>query len=298
MKKGAGRGHWIAAARNRSLRACLLPVPSLVYARSQRPCRGGHRPPVSQGGGAVSRASTARPYHLCPNGRGTKELCNRSRRPCRGGHRPPVSRGGGAVSRASTARPYHLCPNGRGDKYRKPTPAIFSGGRLYPWVIRPVSRRSTCRTHFRRPGFCRRRGLLQNVKFCNSPRKNRLRAMNGGTHFASFRRETALFPSLFVYLCIVQQALLPHRRHGRGGGGARDGRGGQKKARYNAPSAWRITFKSSSRTVRMGNSSKYASSSKQTSRVPCSRRGSQIIPLIPLCTPYWAYRSFSTSNST
>ena len=127
MKKGAGRGHWIAAARNRSLRACLLPVPSLVYARSRRPCRGGHRPPVSQGGGAVSRASTARPYHLCPNGRGTKELCNRSRRPCRGGHRPPVSRGGGAVSRASTARPYHLCSNGRGDKYRKPAPAIFSG---------------------------------------------------------------------------------------------------------------------------------------------------------------------------
>lgn len=35
MKKGAGRGHWIAAARNRSLRACLLPVPSLVYARSR-----------------------------------------------------------------------------------------------------------------------------------------------------------------------------------------------------------------------------------------------------------------------
>lgn len=121
MKKGAGRGHWIAAARNHSLRACLLPVPSLVYARSRRPCRGGHRPPVSQGGGAVSRASTARPYRLCPNG--------------------------------------------RGDKYRKPTPAIFSGGRLYPWVIRPVSRHSTCRTRFRRPGFCRRRGRSS----CPSP---------------------------------------------------------------------------------------------------------------------------------
>ena len=165
MKKGAGRGHWIAAARNHSLRACLLPVPSLVYARSQRPCRGGHRPPVSRGGGAVSRASTARPYHLCPNGRGTKELCNRSRRPCRGGHRPPVSLDGGAVSRASTARPYHLCPNGRGTKYRTPPPAIFSGGRLYPWVIRTVSRRSTCRTRFRRPGFCRRRGRSS----CPSP---------------------------------------------------------------------------------------------------------------------------------
>ena len=165
MKKGAGRGHWIAAARNRSLRACLLPVPSLVYARSRRPCRGGHRSPVSLDGGAVSRASTARPYHLCPNGRGTKELCNRSRRPCRGGHRPPVSLDDGAVSRASTARPYRLCPNGRGDKYRKPAPAIFSGGRLYPWVIRPVSRRSTCRTRFRRPGFCRRRGRSS----CPSP---------------------------------------------------------------------------------------------------------------------------------
>ena len=210
MKKGAGRGHWIAAARNHSLRACLLPVPSLVYARSRRPCRGGHRPPVSRGGGAVSRASTARPYHLCSNGRGTNT---------------------------------------------ESRPLLFSAGAGFILGLSVLSRATVHAEHaFGVQGFAA-----------------------GGAGLL---------------------ALLPHRRHGRGGGGARDGRGGQKKARYNAPSAWRITFKSSSRTVRMGNSSKYASSSKQTSRVPCSRRGSQIIPLIPLCTPYWAYRSFSTSNST
>ena len=51
-------------------------------------------------------------------------------------------------------------------------------------------------------------GALQNLAFCNAPLKNRLRAMNCGPHFASYRRETALFPSLCVYSFIVQRPLF------------------------------------------------------------------------------------------
>ena len=49
---------------------------------------------------------------------------------------------------------------------------------------------------------------MQNARFCNVSLKNRLRAMNCGPHFASCRRETALFPSPCVYSYIVQRPLF------------------------------------------------------------------------------------------
>ncbi len=43
------------------------------------------------------------------------------------------------------------------------------------------------------------KGASQNARFCDAPLNNRLRAMKCGPHFASYRRETAFFPSLCVY---------------------------------------------------------------------------------------------------
>ena len=58
------------------------------------------------------------------------------------------------------------------------------------------------------PARRRQKELLQNVKFCNSSLKNRLRAMKCGPHFAFYKRENRAFSSPFVYSCIVQQPLL------------------------------------------------------------------------------------------